>query len=112
MPIDIDTFQSSSEEDLRHRGTNAERVLSFLATNSEQAFTPGEVAERTGVVRNSIGAVLSRLEDRNLVRHRGHYWAIGDEEALATYASTRSTARAMTERFGDENPEEWTSDSE
>ncbi|WP_049972810.1 MarR family transcriptional regulator [Haladaptatus cibarius] len=114
MPIDIDTFEAASENDLKHRGTNAEQVLSFLAAHPDQAFTPAEIAEETGVLRNSISAVLGRLEERNLVRHRGHYWALGDDEALATYTSTRSTARAMTDRFGAEDPTEWnpTDDSE
>lgn len=107
MPIDIDTFETTNEEELVRRGTNAEQVLSFLAANPEQAFTPAEVAKETEVLRNSIGAVLSRLEDRDLVRHRGHYWAIGTDEALASFAATRSTAQAMTDRFGPENPEDW-----
>lgn len=107
MPIDIDTFETTNEEELVRRGTNAEQVLSFLAANPEQAFTPAEVAQETEVLHNSIGAVLSRLEDRDFVRHRGHYWAIGTDEALASFAATRSTAQAMTDRFGSENPEDW-----
>lgn len=109
MPIDIDTFEAASENDLKYRGTNAERILSFLASHPDQAFTPTELAEETGVLRNSINAVLGRLEDRDLVRHRGHYWAIGEDEALAAYTATRSTARAMTDRFGPEDPDEWES---
>jgi DNA-binding IclR family transcriptional regulator len=107
MPVDIDTFESVEEEALTRHETNAEQVLSFLAANAEQAFTPAEIVERTDIARNSVGAVLSRLEARDLVRHRGHYWAIGEDEALASYATTRSTARTMTERFGPEDPAEW-----
>ncbi|PSP72886.1 TrmB family transcriptional regulator [Halobacteriales archaeon QS_3_64_16] len=112
MPIDIETFETTSKEELTRGGTNAERVLSFLAANADQAFAPTEIAAETEITSNSIGAVLSRLEDRDLVRHRGHYWAIGEEEALATYTATRSTARAMTDRFGPEDPEEWNPENE
>lgn len=107
MPIDIDTFETTNEAELVRRGTNAEQVLSFLAARSEQAFTPAEIAKETEVLRNSIGAVLARLEERDLVRHRGHYWAIGTDEALTSFAATRSTAQAMTDRFGPEDPEDW-----
>ncbi|MBS1263086.1 MAG: hypothetical protein MAG715_00254 [Methanonatronarchaeales archaeon] len=105
VPIDIEVFDKSSDEDLRRRGTNAEIILSLLMEHPEKAFTPGEIAEETSVARNSVGPVLARLEDRNLVRHKGKYWALGND--LDTLASTLATSEAMTERFGPENPEEW-----
>lgn len=110
VPIDIETFNTTDEETLIQQGTNAEQVLALLAANPDQAFTPAEIATETEVLRNSIGAVLTRLEERDLVRHRGHYWAIGTEDALASFAATRSTARAMTDRFGPEDPGEWNAD--
>jgi predicted transcriptional regulator of viral defense system len=112
MPIDIETFDTASEDRLRQGETNAERVLSFLAANADQAFASSEIATETEVSRNSIGAVLSRLKERDLVRHRGHYWAIGKEKELAAYTATRSTARAMTDRFGPEDPADWTEDED
>lgn len=110
MPIDIEQFEREDDAALRTRGTNAERVLSFLAANPRKAFTPSEIAEATDVLRNSIGAVLTRLEDRALVRHKGNYWAIGDDDALAAYGAIRSTAAAMTDRFGAEDPSDWDAD--
>lgn len=64
MPIDV---EEAPEAELRRTGggpTNAERVLVFLDEHDDQAFTPKEIREATGVPRGSIGVVLSRLEDR------------------------------------------------
>lgn len=108
MPIDIDRFERGSSEELRSDGrTNAEEILAFLATNAEQAYTPKEIHEATDVPRGSVGVVLSRLEDRELVRHRGEYWAIGEAEDIDTTLSSLATARAATDRLGEEDPEEW-----
>ena len=108
MPIDIERFEKGPEEELRAGGrTNAEEILSFLASNPDQAYTPKEIHEETGVARGSVGVVLSRLEERDLVRHRGEYWAIADAEDIEKTLSAMATARAATERFGPEDPEEW-----
>lgn len=87
--------------------TNAERVLAFLSTNPDQAYTPSEIQHATGVSRGSIGVVLSRLEDRGLLDHRGVYWAVKDPETAGTTMTAYATARAATERFGEEDPDEW-----
>lgn len=108
MPIDIDRFRTAPEDQLQAGGpTNAERVLSFLSANSDQAFTPGEIREAVDVPRGSIGVVLSRLEDRDLVDHRGEYWAIADPDDAATTLGAAATARAASDRLGDEDPDEW-----
>jgi len=108
MPIDIESFEEESTATLRASGqTNAETILSFLAASPDKAYTPKEIHESTEIPRGSVGVVLSRLEDRSLVRHRGDYWAIADEEDIETTLSALSTARAVTERFGPEDPDEW-----
>lgn len=108
MPIDIDQFDERPEEELRAGGpTNAERILNFLATHPDQAFTQKEIHEATDVARNSVGAVLSRLEDREVVRHRGEYWAIGDVEGIDVTLTSMAAARAATDRLGAEDPDEW-----
>ena len=80
MPIDIDEFKTASKEALSvEEGTHADSILSFLADNDDRAFTQKEIHEETGIKRGSVGAVLSRLEDAGLVRHKGRYWAISEE---------------------------------
>lgn len=108
MPIDIERFEEGTLDELRANGqTNAEKLLSFLASSPEKAFTPKELHEATDVPRGSVGVVLSRLEERELVRHRGEYWAITDDEDTEETLTALATARAATDRFGPEDPDEW-----
>ena len=88
MPINIDRFDEESTEVLDiQEDTQPYRILQFLAEHDDKAFTQTEVHEATEIKRGSVGAVLSRLEDRGLVRHRGRYWAIGEDDRLASYAA-------------------------
>ncbi|WP_158855559.1 TrmB family transcriptional regulator [Halorhabdus sp. CUG00001] len=108
MPIDIGQFEESSSKELQAGGrTNAEKILSFLASSADQAYTPKEIHEATGVKRGSVGVVLSRLEERGRLRHRGEYWAISEGVDVETTLNAMSTARTATERFGAEDPDEW-----
>ena len=106
VPIDIETFDGASEDELGEP-TNAEKVVRFLAWNDDKAFTPSEIAEGTGVKKSSIGTVLRRLEDRNLVRHRGDYWAIGDLDLVRDAYDFHRTLADLDERFGEEDHEKW-----
>ena len=108
MPIDIETFESSPEDRLQHSGeTNADRVMRFLATHPDQAFTQSEIRDATDVKAGSISVVLSRLEDRGLVRHKGNYWALGEADEVAAYVSMVESTRTANDRFDEEAIEEW-----
>lgn len=108
MPIDIERFETDPEEELNAQGrTNAAEILSFLASSPDRAYTPKEIHEATGLPRGSVGVVLSRLEDRGLVRHRGEYWAIANDEAVEKTLSSMRAAQAASDRFGPEDPDEW-----
>jgi predicted transcriptional regulator of viral defense system len=97
MPIGIDAFDDEPETALDVApGTQPYRVLGFLAEHDDQAFTQTEIHEETGIKRGSVGAVLSRLEERGLVRHRGRYWAIAEDERLASFAAQRAASSAST----------------
>ena len=88
MPINIDRFDEEPTEVLDiQEDTQPYRILQFLAEHDDKAFTQTEIHEATEIKRGSVGAVLSRLEDRGLVRHRGRYWAIGEDDRLASYAA-------------------------
>lgn len=105
MPISIDRFETEPVDalDLKE-GTQAYRILQFLAENDDRAFTQTEIHERTGIKRGSVGAALSRLEDRGLVRHRGRYWAIVEDDRLASYAAQTGASSASTtdDYYGEE----------
>lgn len=106
VPIDIETFDRASEDEL-HEPTNGEKVVRFLVRESDKAFTPAEIAERAGVKKSSISTVLRRLEDRGLVRHKGDYWAIGDEETVRDAYDFHRVLEDLDERFGEEDLDEW-----
>ena len=97
VPISIDRFDEEPSEALDiGAGTHPYRILQFLAEHHEQAFTQTEIHESTGIKRGSVGAALSRLEDRGLVRHRGRYWAIGEDDRLASYAAQSGASSEST----------------
>jgi predicted transcriptional regulator of viral defense system len=106
MPINIDRFEDEPEDVLEIKeGTQPHTILSFLLTNDEQAFTQTEIHEATDIPRGSVGVVLSRLEERGLVRHRGRYWTIAEDERLATYAAQQAASSSSTtdDYYGDSN---------
>ena len=108
MPINIDRFEDEPEDALDiAAGTQPHETLSFLAAHDEQAFTQTEIHEATEIPRGSVGAVLSRLEDRGLVRHRGRYWAIAEDDRLASYAAQEGASSASTtdDYYGSEDQE-------
>lgn len=104
MPISIDEFESRGPDP---GPTNAELVLRFLASNREKAYKATEIAEATGVNRNSIHPVLGRLAERSLVRHREPYWAIGDLDAVRDAAQFHAIVEFLDEELGPERREEW-----
>ena len=97
MPISIDQFDEKPADVLAlQKGTQPYRIIQFLAKNSDKAFTQTEIHEATEIKRGSVGAALSRLEDRGLVRHRGRYWAIAEDDRLASYAAQLGASSAST----------------
>ena len=86
VPIDRDQFEMLPEAALDvKKGTNARRVLAFLARIDDSAFTRGEICDGVEIPDGSIGPVLSRLAADGLVAHKGQYWTLAPErlEAMA-----------------------------
>jgi len=97
VPISIDRFDEEPADVLDlQEGTQPYRILRFLAENGDQAFTQTEIHEATDIKRGSVGAALSRLGDRGLVRHRGRYWAIAADDRLASYAAQIQSSSEST----------------
>lgn len=105
MPIDIDTFERETEFEAER--TQAERVLSFLVSNDDKAFRRQEIADSTGIEPNAISAVLSRLKDRNLVRHKPPYWAAGDSDRIRAAIDLSRSLEALDEQLGSEDMGAW-----
>ncbi|WP_254864199.1 MarR family transcriptional regulator [Halovivax gelatinilyticus] len=107
MSIDIERFEED-DPDAWEEPTNAERVLAFLADHDDRAWKAGEIADRTGISQGSIGPVLVRLREQDLVRHRGSYWAITDDrERLHDATELHRITASLDERFGSEDRSEW-----
>lgn len=75
--MSIDDFESGN---LPRGPSVPEQVVVYLYTHREQAFTRSEIATAIEEDPNTVGTALSRLKDRGLVRHRGEYWAITDDD--------------------------------
>ncbi|ELY51102.1 HTH domain-containing protein [Natronococcus jeotgali] len=112
MSIDIDQFDERSSEELAEL-SNPEQVLKFLYENRDRAWKAKEIASRTGINENSIHPVLSRLEDRELVRHKGPYWAITDDTSRLRQAyDTHRVTQLFDDLYGEEDRDEWIEASE
>jgi len=89
MSITIEEFEATAGPEHRTIGvdrSNEDRVLSFLNERADEAFTPGEIRVAAEIPRGSVCVALARLEDRGLVRRRGHYWAVGSDAKAETGA--------------------------
>lgn len=106
MSIDRNTFENATEEELSGR-SNPERVLLFLVENDDRAFKPKRIAEGADVSRDVISTVLSRLEERGLVEHKGSYWATSDPERIRSYGQYERVTERLNERLGHEDKEAW-----
>ena len=113
MPVDFDAYDPGQGRMDLAEGTNARRILAFLAGHPDVGFTPKEIHEATGVARGSVGPTLRRLAEHGLVRHKGDYWATADDDRLAAISSVALSMDAVRERFGDDwygqNPD-WADD--
>jgi Mn-dependent DtxR family transcriptional regulator len=105
MPVDIDQFESG---DLPQGPSVPEQVVTFLHGHREQAFTRSEIAAAIDADPNTVGTALSRLKQRELVRHRGEYWAItDDEERLAAAYDLHVAASRLDDNDGGIDADEW-----
>lgn len=91
MPVDVDRFEAAEAEP-----TTSERILRFLASHDEQAYTRREIADAIDGDPETVGTNLTRLKRRGLVRHRQPYWAFTDDRERAREAlSDRYDEAAM-----------------
>ena len=105
MPIDIETFERETEFETER--TQAERVLSFLVSNDDKAFRRQEIADATDIDPNAVSAVLSRLKERDLVRHKPPYWAAGDPQRIRSAVDLSRSLETLNEQLGSEDMDAW-----
>lgn len=105
MPVRIEEFEAG---DLPNGPSTPERVLTYLYSHRDKAFTRSEIATGIDEDPNTVGTALSRLKQRNLVRHRGEYWAITrDLDRVRDAYSLHSATARLNEDDDGIDPEEW-----
>lgn len=112
MPINQDRFEElggDSGEDSPTPGTNAAKILSFLRSHPDKAFTQSEIASETGVKTGSVGPTLVRLRERGRVDHRGKYWRVSDHDEAVSAATGHAAAAIAVRETDGERPQmnEW-----
>ena len=98
--IDIEEFEDAETFEVRN---DTERIVLFLDEHDDRAWKAATIAERLGLVTDAVSAILSRLKERGLVRHKRPYWAITDDEdrLRAAYRLHRHH-EAAAEQYGEE----------
>ncbi|GAA0274423.1 helix-turn-helix domain-containing protein [Halobacterium noricense] len=105
MPVSIDEFESG---DLPDGPTVPEQVIVYLYTHRDTAFTRSEIATAIDGDPNTVGTALTRLKERDLVRHRGQYWALAeDEQRVAAAYDLHSVSVRLDEADAGIDSEEW-----
>lgn len=118
MPVQFDDYEAGAEDAdwTVTEGSNAYEILSFLIEHPDTGFTPSEIAEATGIPKGSVGPTLQRLHERDLVRHKEPYWAIGDGDRVTAYETMIRSMEAIHDREGGEwadvDPEEYAADED
>jgi len=112
MPINKDRFEElggDSGEDSPTPGTNAAKILSFLRSHPDKAFTQSEIASETDVKTGSVGPTLVRLRERGRVDHRGKYWRVSDHDEAVSAATGHAAAALAVRETNGERPQmdEW-----
>ncbi len=105
MPVSIDEFESG---DLPEGPSVPEQVVTYLYTHRDAAFTRAEIATAIDEDPNTVGTALTRLKERELVRHRGQYWAIvEDRQRVAGAYDLHDVSQLLDESDGGISPAEW-----
>ncbi|NGM70462.1 winged helix DNA-binding protein [Natronolimnobius sp. AArcel1] len=108
--IDIDEFENADDDAFEERN-DTERIVSFLDENNDRAWKAAMIADRLDLETDTVSAILSRLKERGLVRHKRPYWAITDDEnRLRSAYQLHQYHEGADEQYGAERLEELQTD--
>lgn len=106
--IDIEEFENADEFEERN---DTERIVRFLDENDDRAWKAATIAEQLGLDADAVSSILSRLKERELVRHKRPYWAItDDEDRLRAAYRQHQYHQTADEQYGAEHLEELKTD--
>ncbi|MFD1588142.1 hypothetical protein ACFR9U_14250 [Halorientalis brevis] len=105
MPLSIDDFEAG---DLPEGPSVPEQVITHLYTHRDQAFTRSEITSAIGEDSNTVGTALSRLKSRDLIRHKGEYWAITEDlDRVSAAYEPHQTLERLDEKDKDIDVDAW-----
>lgn len=105
VPVSLEDFEAG---DILNESGIPKQVVAYLQTHCDQAFTCSEIATAIDEDPNAVGTALSRLKDRDLVRHKGEYWALtDDEQRVATAYDLHVTNARLNDENGGVDSTEW-----
>src|SRR6056297_321877 len=108
--IDIDEFENAADDEFEERN-DTERIVVFLDENDDRAWKAATIAEQLDLDTDVVSAILSRLKERGLVRHKRPYWAITDnEDRLRAAYRLHQHHQTADEQYGEEHLEELKTD--
>jgi Mn-dependent DtxR family transcriptional regulator len=103
--IDIEEFENADPDEFEERN-DTERIVQFLDENDDRAWKVVTVTEQLDLDPDAVSAILSRLKERGLVRHKRPYWAItDDEERLRAAYRLHQHHETADEQYGEEHLE-------
>lgn len=105
MPISIEEFRSNR---LPSGPSVPKQVVMYLSANSDKAFSRSEIATALNTDANAVSTALSRLESRDLVVHKGEYWAITeDKERVRAAYDLHAASNVLDMEDGGIDTEAW-----
>jgi mRNA-degrading endonuclease toxin of MazEF toxin-antitoxin module len=105
MPVRIEEFETG---EFPSGPSVPEQVLAYLFTNRDRAFTRSEIASGIEEDPNTVGTALSRLKQRDLVRHKGEYWAITDDlDRVRDAYDLHAATERLDDQDGGIDPDKW-----
>lgn len=108
--IDIEEFENAGDDEFEQRN-DTERIVLFLDRNDDRAWKAATIAAELELETDTVSSILSRLKERNLVRHKRPYWAItDDEERLQEAYQLHQRHKAANKQYGEEELEELKTD--
>lgn len=101
MPVEFDDYEGVFDPQLPE-GSDERRITEFLGDNPSLGYTFEGVASELDINKECVHYILTELYDRQLVRYKPPYWAIGDDDRIGTYiGSILSIQSADDEDWGE-----------
>jgi predicted ArsR family transcriptional regulator len=106
VTIDIEEFENAEADKFKKRN-GTEQIVLFLDKNDDRAWKAATIAERLRLETDAVSAILLRLKQRGLVRHKRPYWTItDDEERLPSVYRLHRNHKMADDQYGEKHLED------